>query len=148
MYKVLVAFGLFTIVSMTITSTCANASSIAVLEPSPPRFFDLNGDRLRIVKESEQVQIVTTFRNALEERVDFVGLIEVRDQTGVTVFLSWQSNVVEPLGNKTIGVSWLVQNSTSYQSRTFAITNFENPLVLSPVESHDIDAPIIESISH
>jgi hypothetical protein len=123
----------------------AQALSIQVLEPSPPFFDDINGNRLESVKAGEQVMITTTFQNYLEEEVDFVGLLEVRDIDGVTVFLAWQLGKVEPLGDKTIGASWLVPETSAYQSRTFAITNFEQPQVLSPVESAEIEPPCIQT---
>lgn len=123
----------------------AHANGFVVLSPTHPFFNDMNGDRLRIVEEGQQVMITTTFRNNLEETVAFVGIIEVRDTNGVTVFLSWQSNSIEPLGNKTVGVSWLVPESSAYQSRTFAFTDFEQPQVLSPVESVETDPPCVDN---
>ena len=126
--------------SVIFTPLFAYAHSLPpALAPTRPFFIDLNGDRLDSVEAGRQVMITTTFRNTLETELTFVGLIEVRDIDGVTEFLAYQSGTVEPLGNKTVGLSWLVQNSTAYQSRTFAITDFENPQVLSNVQTSRIE---------
>jgi hypothetical protein len=140
MIGVLIVFGII-IALITPAPLIAHALSIAVLEPTPPVFTDLNGDSTRWVTDGQQVVITTTFRNALEEEIAFVGILEVRDANGITVLLAWQSNIVEPSGNKTIGISWVAENSTCYQSRTFAVTDFENPQVLSPVESSEACTP-------
>ena len=111
------------------------------LGPSLPYFYDTNDERLQSVEEGQQVTIATTFTNYLEEEVEFVGIIEVRDTDGVTELLAWQSATVAPLNNKTMGVSWVVPESSAYQSRTFAFTDLESPQVLSVVESVEISAP-------
>jgi hypothetical protein len=116
----------------------AHAVTIAMLSPTTPIFVDTTGNRLHSLGEGNQVMIITTFRNNIEEKVAFVGIVEVRDESGITVLLSWQVGNIEPSDNKTIGVSWLVQNSSAYQARTFAFTNFEHPQVLSPVENVEV----------
>jgi hypothetical protein len=127
----------------------AIAMSYSILNVKSARFNDLNGDPLRVVKAGEQVVLTTTFYSVFEEKVDFVGIIEVRDTNGVTVSLSWQTGSIEPQGNKTIGVSWLVPQSTAYQSRAFAISDFEHPRVFSAVETFDTDMPCVEDcIAH
>lgn len=110
------------------------------LGPTLPHFYDAKGERLQSIDEGQQVMITTTFTNYLEEEVEFIGILEVRDGNGVSLVLAWQSAAVEPLGNKTMGVSWVVPEPGAYQSRTFAFTNLENPQVLSVVESVEISS--------
>jgi len=129
--------------SVTTQASTPDAYSIAVLVPTTPFFNDIYGDPLAIIREGRQVVITTTYRNSVEQEVPFVGIIEVRAIDGVTLFLHWQSNTVAPLGNKTMGVPWVAPESSSYESRAFAITDFENPQVLSPVASFVTDMPCI-----
>lgn len=82
-----------------------------------------------------------TFRNEVERDMPFVSLIEIRDESGVTVFLAWQigtipaSNYEDGVYNdNTMSISWLPEKASTYEARTFAISDFENPQVLSYVE--------------
>ena len=67
----------------------------------------------------------------------FVGLIEVRDHNGATVFLAWQGGILEPQSQIQIGVSWTPDRPGDYTARTFLISDFESPDVLSFVAESD-----------
>jgi hypothetical protein len=66
----------------------------------------------------------------------FMALIEVRDSTGVTVFLALQSGTLEPSGSTEIGAAWQPEDAGTYQLRTFAVSGLME--VLSPVASSQI----------
>ena len=81
---------------------------------------------------------MTTLLSNSQEDIDFVGLLEIRDPHGVTVFLAWQSGTIKSEGNKTIGASWVVPQLSDYQSRVFVVTDFESPQVWSNVVTFNI----------
>ena len=115
-------------------------TSLAPIVPKEPIYTSLSGDRLRWAVEGQQVMITTTFRSYLEEETNCICIIEVRDEAGITVFLAWQSGKIKPLGNHTIGVSWLAQEPAGYyQSRVFAFEDFETYNVLSNVYNSKIE---------
>jgi hypothetical protein len=64
----------------------------------------------------------------------FVVLIEVRESSGVTVFLALQSGILDPSGTTDIGVLWQPNQAGKFEVRTFAITNItgEAELLSSP----------------
>jgi hypothetical protein len=113
-------------------------SYLPMLTPTRPVIYDANGDRLVYVETGKQVTIMTTLLSNSQADINFVGIIEIRDPHGVTVFLAWQSGTIGLDGNKTIGASWVVPQLSDYQSRIFAITGFENPHVLSNVVTSNI----------
>lgn len=99
---------------------------------------DLNGNRLTNITSGEQVMIVTTFICQADEDVSFLGIIEIQDESGATLQLASQSGTLEPLGKKTIGASWVVPSSSVYIARAFALSNLENPQVLSQLTTIEI----------
>jgi hypothetical protein len=73
-----------------------------------------------------------------------VAFVEVRDESGRTVFLTWQTGVAELQDDYAyvyfVRVPWSSQEPAGeYQLRTFAITDFENPQVISVVATFDIE---------
>jgi len=56
----------------------------------------------------------------------------------VTVSLDWQTGTLNPDGSADIGISWTPDRSGTYQIRTFVISGFEQPVVLSPVAVSEV----------
>lgn len=69
-----------------------------------------------------------------------MALFEVRNSDDVTVYYAWQSGVLAPQANSTIGVSWQTEDQSDHYARTFAITGFDQPQILSPVTESTIEA--------
>jgi hypothetical protein len=120
---------------LAVLASNAHANTPSSIEMSRPCFTDMNADRLNSLDVGEQVIVTTTHYSHVEQDLTYIALIEIRDERSITVLLSWQIGTLEATGNKTIGVSWVVPESSHYyQSRVFAITNFEEPHILSTVE--------------
>ena len=86
-----------------------------------------------------QLTISTTIGNDNNAPQPFVGIVEVRDSNGITVYIAWQGGDLEPDGSATIGVSWIPEISGEYEIRTFAVSSLSEGLVLSEVASRSID---------
>ena len=85
----------------------------------------------------KQATLSLVITNDGDHTQQFVELVEVRDSDGVTVFLAWQSGTLDPNGQTQIGISWIPERPGDYAARTFAISNFDNPQVLSQVSESD-----------
>lgn len=84
-------------------------------------------------------------KNQVELEMQFVSLVEVRDESGLTIFLAWQTGellaadyMTNTYNNTTMSFSWLPETPATYEVRTFVISNLENPQILSPVERAEI----------
>jgi hypothetical protein len=117
----------------------ANAS----ITPSPPVVYDVEGNMLDQITMGHQATLSQSFANNKNVPQSLIALFEVRDSSGVTVYLAWQNSVMPPSSTANVGVSWIADVGIGqYEIRTFAISNFTNTLVLSNVEKRSI--PVVE----
>lgn len=83
---------------------------------------------MRQVEIGQQVIIVQSIRNNVyNEDKPMVGLVEVRDKDGVTLFFGYQTMKIGYNGNYTFGLSWTADprqtiSTGTYAVRTWAIT--------------------------
>jgi len=105
---------------------------------TPPVPQDPTGRELDEVSAGQQVVLTTSVRNNNASPQDFVALIEVRDSTGITVFLAWQTGTLPANGQTQVGLSWTPEFTDDYTIRTFVISDLNNPRVLSPVSESEI----------
>nr|AFK24884.1 hypothetical protein Josef01_05d18_36 [uncultured archaeon] len=106
--------------------------------PPLPVMKDASGNELKIAKVGQTVVLSSYILNIWDHEQEFVSIMEARDQDGVTVFLAWQSGILNTNSGIEIGSSWTPGNSGKYQLRTFMITSFANPQILSPIAVSDI----------
>ena len=78
--------------------------------------------------------VATLAKNNCVEDQPFVNIVEVRNSDGVTERLGWQTGVVKaPAGATQIGISWVPRAGGDYELRTFVISGFDDPQILSPI---------------
>lgn len=66
----------------------------------------------------------------------FVAFLEIRDSTGVTIFLNYHTGVIDIEGRLGIASSWQVPDfEAEYELRAFVISNFTKPQVLTEVKT-------------
>jgi hypothetical protein len=106
--------------------------------PTPPSVKDVTGNTLDEVSAGQQVVLSTTIVNNNAQSQPFVGIVEVRDSSGITVFLAWQTGTLNPSGQTEVGLSWTPDNAGEYTVRTFVISNLSNPQILSLVKESTI----------
>ena len=68
----------------------------------------------------------------------FTMLVEARDSNGVTVFLGFLIGTLNPESSSEMGISWKVDAPGEYEIRSFAISNFTKPEILSMPSSADV----------
>jgi len=118
--------------------TVGGADGTDATTVTPPEVQDVTGQELDEISAGQQVVLTTSVRNNNAGPQEFVALVEVRDDTGVTVFLAWQTGTLPANGQTQVGLSWIPEDSGDYEVRTFVISDLDNPRVLSLVSTSNI----------
>lgn len=116
----------------------ADKAGINATTPSLPMLKNLAGEEITDVEAGHLVVLTTEIKNNNPRVQPFTALVEVRDSQDVTVYLQWQIGILNPSGTTEIGLSWTPEEAGDYRLRTFLISDFENPAVLSPVVTSEI----------
>jgi hypothetical protein len=58
-------------------------------------------------------------------------LVEIRDENDLTIYMSFLIGTLNPNAVSEMGISWTPQYVGEYEVRSFAITNFTKPEILS-----------------
>jgi hypothetical protein len=61
----------------------------------------------------------------------FTMLVEIRDENDLTIYMSFLIGTLNPNAVSEMGISWTPQYVGEYEVRSFAITNFTKPEILS-----------------
>jgi hypothetical protein len=110
------------------------SASIIDRTPIPPIVHDINGNVIQDSTVGQTIVISNNFTNTRDTEVAFILLIEVRDESGITQYIAWQSGTASPMRTKMMGVSWTPNSPGVYPIRTFPISNLTSPQVLGTVE--------------
>ncbi len=105
-----------------------------VITPSEPTLKDATGRELDEVCSGTQAIVTTVLSNTVDDSLPFVQIIEVRDSSGVTQKLDFVTGTLSAGGQSEVGSSWTPDQPGGYSLRTFAISNLNNPQVLSDVK--------------
>lgn len=114
-------------------------SNSAILTFSEPALTSFSST-LDYVRVGDNMVVVTAVRNndEIHDREALV-IIEVRDITdGTTVSLDWQTGTILSGSRMDAGFSWVPQHAGEYELRTFGITSFEEPEILSSISSSEV----------
>ena len=105
---------------------------------TPPQVKDTTGTALSNVVVGVQVVLTTRIDNSLVVDRPFTALMEVRDAFGITVFLAWQTGVLNPEGDAEVGLSYTPAEPGRYMVRTLVVSDITNPQILSQVEQSEL----------
>jgi hypothetical protein len=119
------------------TST-SRATGQDATTPSAPELRDVTGRTLTSLSVGQQAVLSTNIVNNNDESRPFVALVEVRDSSGITVFLAWQTGTLNPSGQAEVGLSWTPEEAGDYEVRTFVISDLANPQILSEISKSNI----------
>ena len=144
------------VIILVATPLTAFAFTYATLEHTPPSFFSFDGVLARYLVVGQQVMISSTFTYTYHEVLidqppqQYIAIIEVRDESGITQSLSYQSSEIALNDTITIGASWSPEEPITYVARSFAYTSY-NGTVLTDVRVSDrckIAVPCASSIRY
>ena len=87
----------------------------------------------------DELLVATTFKNN-DKDYDWAAyfISEVRDSTGSTVLLTLNSGTVKSNSSVEVGAAWVPARAGTYELRAFAITDLENPRILSLISSSEV----------
>jgi hypothetical protein len=103
-----------------------------------PVLKDQQGNILSQGSEGQILVLSTTAANSVDEPLQFVAVIESRDENDMTQFLGFSIGRLEANTQSEIGISWTPENAGDYQLRAFLLSGFPNPQILSTIQTSDV----------
>ena len=120
---------------LDITSTTFIGTVVPPLERAPasnPAIVDAFGNVLETVSVDQQVQVTADLSNGQDREQAFAYLIQIQDENGVTVALSWITGSLAPGQAFTPAQSWTPTSPGTYMVQIFVWESVDNPTALSP----------------
>ncbi|MFZ1077194.1 MAG: hypothetical protein WAN47_07175 [Nitrosotalea sp.] len=99
---------------------------------SNARMIDSTGKTLDEVMTGQQVQIVSDVTNKVNKDQAFAYLVQIQDNNGITLSLSWITGSLLPNQNMSLSQSWTPKSSGTYTAQIFVWQGVTNPNALSP----------------
>jgi hypothetical protein len=127
---------------LTIASTTTVGTAFPPLERAPAanaRVVDAFGASVAEVTVDQQVQIAADVSNGQSGDQAFAYLVQVQDESGVTVSLAWITGSLTAGQSMSPALSWTPDASGSYTATVFVWESVDNPTALSPTVSVTID---------
>jgi hypothetical protein len=106
--------------------------------PTTPALTDLSGRAVTSLSADQQVVINSTIRNNEQGTRAMAAIVEVRDASGFTQYLQWQTGTVPGNGEVNAGFSWTPDAPGTYQIRVFVVTSITNPAALSSIVTSSV----------
>ena len=126
---------------LEITATTLIGTLVPPLERAPAtelRTVDAFGNTLSSVQIDQQIQVTANIGNGQERDQDFAYLLQVQNEDGVTVSLSWLTGSLGPGQSFSPAVSWIPTEIGTYEATVFVWESVDNPTALSPPISTSI----------
>ncbi len=127
---------------LTITATTLIGSIVPPLERAPasnPAIVDAFGNALASVSVDQQVQITADLTSGQDRDQDFAYLVQIQNEDGVTIALSWITGTLGAGATFSPSQSWTPSETGSYTATIFVWESVSNPTALSPQLSITID---------
>lgn len=87
------------------------------------------------IEVGKQVQIAADLRNNQNIEQDFAYIVQIHNEDGVTVSLSWLTGTLTPAQSFSPALSWIPNESGKYIATIFVWQSIDNPSALSPTLS-------------
>ena len=127
---------------LTITATALIGSIVPPLERAPasnPAIVDAFNNALASVSVDQQVQITADLTSGQDRDQDFAYLVQIQNEDGVTIALSWITGTLGAGATFSPSQSWTPSETGSYTATIFVWESVSNPTALSPQLSITID---------
>lgn len=107
-----------------------------IFTPSPPGLVSELSPPLLEPWSGQEWIVMSSFKNndSIRDWVAYI-VVEVRDPNGATIFLDFQNGTVSAGSTIDVGASWTPLQAGSYELRTFAISGFDHPRILSSISN-------------
>ena len=127
---------------LSISATTLIGSIVPPLERAPasnPAIVDAFGNSLASVSVDQQVQITADLTSGQDRDQDFAYLVQIQNEDGVTIALSWITGTLGAGATFSPSQSWTPDATGSYTATIFVWESVSNPTALSPQLSITID---------
>jgi len=94
---------------------------------SEPRFADLFGNRIDEVVIGQPVLVEMKVTNNLDEEQPFIYILQVKDDDGFTVMLTWIKGTMNASAALDAGISWTPEEKGNYTVEVFVWKSLEDP---------------------
>ena len=128
--------------NLPITATALIGSIVPPLERAPasnPSIVDAFDNALASVSVDQQVQITADLTSGQDRDQDFAYLVQIQNEDGVTIALSWITGTLGAGATFSPSQSWTPSETGSYTATIFVWESVSNPTALSPQLSITID---------
>ncbi len=99
---------------------------------SNARMIDSTGKILYEAMTGQQVQIASDVTNKVNSDQAFAYLVQIQDNNGITLSLTWITGSLLPNQNMSLSQSWTPKSSGTYTAQIFVWQGVTNPNALSP----------------
>lgn len=103
------------------------------------QILDSRGESISEVMASQQVLIQAEIVNNQNKKQPFAYIVQVKDDQGATISLSWLTGELPPKDSFKAAQSWAPTSKGKFFIETFVWESIDNPVALSPVRSTVID---------
>jgi YVTN family beta-propeller protein len=103
-----------------------------------PQILDNRGDTISSSNVGDQIHIVTELQNLSFHKQSFAYLVQIKNQDGVTVSLSWINGTMTSKQSLKPSLSWIPQEPDTYTITIFVWESITNPTALSPTHELEI----------
>ncbi|MFB5611201.1 MAG: hypothetical protein ACE5RT_05280 [Nitrosopumilaceae archaeon] len=110
----------------------SNISPMKRTSIETPIITDSIGKILDTLRVNNQMQIVSKVVNAQDFGQNFVYLVQITNETGKVVSLSWIQGKFDANQSLELSQSWLPTESGEYRVETFVWNSLQNPVPISP----------------
>ena len=127
---------------LSISATTLIGSIVPPLERAPasnPAIVDAFNNALASVSVDQQVQITADLTSGQDRDQDFAYLVQIQNEEGVTIALSWITGTLGAGATFSPSQSWTPSETGSYTATMFVWESVSNPTALSPQLSITID---------
>ncbi|MEW6043755.1 MAG: hypothetical protein AB1608_05785 [Thermoproteota archaeon] len=93
----------------------------------------------KTVEVGKQIQIAADLTNKQDIAQDFAYIVQIQNEEGVTVSLAWLTGRLTPAQSFSPAISWIPQETGSYEATIFVWESIDNPSALSPTLSLKIN---------
>jgi hypothetical protein len=93
---------------------------------------DNGGNLLNSSATENQIFVQSHLINNIDKPVQFAYIVQIRDEDGAVVNLSWMTGTMVPSQFMDASQSWIPHNKGKYTIETFVWDSVSNPMPLSP----------------
>ncbi|MEM2141190.1 MAG: CAP domain-containing protein [Nitrososphaera sp.] len=103
------------------------------------KLFDTNNNSVESIDIDSLAYLSVSLHNNKSVMLPYIVVFEIRDENGYTSSIKWQKGELPSSITTFARISWTPDSSGMFVVRVFAVSDFEEPIVLSDVISRTIE---------